>query len=147
VANPNKHSIENMLKYSTRLLVDSVKNFIIKSRIYRNKSFSVRQIPFVSLISSSLFFIYSKSWTIEEERSSNLVNSISKGFNFPTFASFGFNKTISNSLRMTDNSLLRNSWPQRRVSFRDELHGQARDDVLIACKTQNRSQKYRLHRK
>jgi hypothetical protein len=73
VASPKRHNIENMEKYKTREFVDSL----------------------VSLISSSLCFMYPKSVTIDSERSSSLLSSTSNGFNLAASSSCNKNGDVS----------------------------------------------------
>lgn len=46
-------------------------------------------LPFVSLISSSRFFMYAKSLTMDSDRSSSRLSSTSRGFSFSTLAIWG----------------------------------------------------------
>ena len=54
-----------------------------------------KQLPFVSLISSSLAFMYAKSVTMSCDKSSNLLSSTSNGLSFSTLASFWNKKFYS----------------------------------------------------
>lgn len=86
MARPSRQHMLKMLKNSTRLLVDSatqIQSMIIGCVAICTRSYScvcVCDVPLVSRISSSCLRMCTKSCTIESDRSSSRVRSISSGF-------------------------------------------------------------------